>query len=258
MKNITDIQIKQHIIKVVDNELEFDADRYLMSTYKDKILGDKNEGEIDYIAKLIIDDMDRHLLNIEKTNFNINQLDLSSFIDYLKMNFPLKEYLKEAIENNHYQSFICSENCNEILNANLLISSIVRSLHILNLVKEDVRLNLAKKENMLKVENAISTLLNYTNDKQIEYYLKTMNLQERDITVSTIQSCIFCDLYKTLEEMLSSLNKSKIEEITVMIMEQVFDSRKEYRYYKNTEQIIFKGYKLRKFKANKNKYSKFQ
>jgi len=250
MKTITDEQIKQHIIGVVDNELNLFADRHLMNDYKSKILNNKETDAVDYIAKKIIGDMDRNLLNIEKRVFDINKIDLRDLIDYLKSDdFPFKEYLQEAIKNKLYEPGVWSENCNKIIDMNSFISAIVSNLHILNLVKEDERLNLAKKENAEKIENAINTLLDYTNDYQVQYYLKTIRVQTRNITVNTILSCIFCSLYKMLEEMITNLNKSKIQENIIIIMQQVFNTQKEYRYYKNTENINFKGYKLRKFKA---------
>jgi len=234
----------------VDNELEFFVDRDLMNDYKSKILNNKEADAVDYIAKKIISDMDRHSLNIEKRGFDINQIDLSNLIEYLKCDdFPFKEYFQEAIKNKLYKAFILSENSSEIIDMNLFISAIVSNLHILNLVKQDERLNLAKKENAEKIENAINTLLDYTNDNQVQHYLKTIKVQTRNITVNTILSCIFCDLYKILDEALPNLNKSKIQENIIIIMQQVFSTQKEYRYYKNTEKINFKGYKLRKFKA---------
>lgn len=251
MKIITDEQIKQHIINVIDNELKFFVDRHLMNDYKSKILNNREADTIDYIAKIIINDMNRHLMNIEKSNINLNKIDLNSLIKYLKSNdFPFREYLYEAVENKLYKPFMLSENCSEIIDMNLFVSAIVSNLHILNLVEQDERLNLAKKENAKKIENAINTLLDYTNDNQVQHYLKTIKVQTRNITVNTILSCIFCDLYKILEEMLSNLNKSKIQENIKIIMQQVFNTQKEYRYYKKTEKINFKGYKLRKFKAN--------
>jgi len=251
MKNITKEQIKQHIINVLDNEYEFSVDKHLTNDYKSKILNGRNDDAIDYIAKRIIGDIDRHSLNIEKRDFDINQVDLSDLVEYLiSGNFPFKEYLQESIENKLYKSFMFSENIDEIFNMNGLISAIVTNLHILNLVKQNERLNLAKQGNMKKIENAINTLFCFTDDKQVKHYLESIKIQTRDITTSTILSCIFCNLYKILEEMLPDLNKSRIQEDAVIIMQNVFNSTKEYRYYTKIEKIDFKGYKLRKFKAN--------
>lgn len=255
MKNITDEQIKQHIINVMDNELEFFVDRHLMNDYKNKILNNREADTIDYIAEKVISDMDRHLLNIEKSNFDVYKIDLSSLIEYLKSDdFPFKEYFQEAIENKLYKSFIINENCNEILNMNLFISAIVSNLHILNLVKQDERLNIARKRDDKKIKNAIDTLLKYTNDEQVKYYLNSIEMKNRDITRSTILSCIFCSLYKILEEMLPTLSKNSIQDKIQLIMNLIFietTTATDYRYYPNVEIIKYKGYKLRKFIKNK-------
>lgn len=135
-----------------------------------------------------------------------------------------------------------------------MISAIVRNLHICDLVKKAEKMNIAKKRDSKKIKNAIDTLLLYTNDEQIKHYLKTINLPTRDITVSTILSCIFCDIYKICEEIfLNELNKSKILDLTKNIMENVFSCTIDYRPYPDVEIIKYKGYKLRMFKVTKKK-----
>ncbi|MDO8454985.1 MAG: hypothetical protein Q7S59_10485 [Sulfurimonas sp.] len=254
MRNITDEQIKQHIINVVKYEREYFVDKHLMNDYKSKILDGRNENEADYIAKKIISDMDRHLLNIEKTNFDINQIDLSSLIEYLKSNdFPFKEYLQEAILNKYDRTFgIWGDNADFIFGTNSFICRIVEKLHILNLVKQDERLNVARKRDAKRIKNAISTLLDYTNDKQVEYYLKTIKPQTRDITRSTVLSCIFYDLYTILAKMLPTLSKNTIQDKTQSIVNLIFsETVTDYRYYQNIEIIEYKGYKLSKFVKTK-------
>lgn len=256
MSNISKEQIREHIINIVKNENEFFADRHLIEDYKNKISNCREYDELDYIAKIFIDDMERHLLNIEKNNFNIMKLDLKKLIDYLEFsnNNPFYEYLVEAVENKIYTPFACSKNINQILNLNVLISAIVIDLHIYNLVKEAETMNISKKRDSKKIKNAIDTLLLYTNDEQVKHYLKTIKLPTRDITVSTILSCIFCNMYKICENLFSyTMNKSEILSLSKDIMQNVFDSNKDYRPYSEIEMIKYKGYKLRMFKATKQK-----
>lgn len=259
--SITTEDIKQHIINLVNKENEFFTDRHLMNDYKKQILNKANEVTdnqgLDYIAKMIIDDMDRNLLNIEKSNFDIMKIDLTDLVQYLEFNLNdvfneyIGKYLSEAVENKIY-TFGCSENINQILDLNALISAIVTSLHIYYLVNEAERMNSAKKRDSKKIKNAIETLLQHTNDEQVKYYLNTIEVQKRDITVSTVLSCIFCNIYKICEEMfLNKLNKTQILDLTKDIMEKVFYSCKDYRPYSEIEIIKYKGYKLRMFKTTK-------
>jgi hypothetical protein len=143
--SITSEDIKQHIINLVNNENEYLADRHLMNDYQESIIRNRGYDELDYIAKMTIDDMNRNLLNIEKSNFDIMKIDLTDLVEYLEYNFNnvfkeyMNKYLAEAVENKIYTSFAFSENINQILNLNGLIGAIVTSLHIYNLVKEDER-----------------------------------------------------------------------------------------------------------------------
>jgi hypothetical protein len=256
--SITSEDIKQHIINLVNNENESFADRHLMNYYQESIVKNKGYDELDYIAKMTIDDMNRNLLNIEKSNFDIMKIDLTDLVEYLEYNLNsvfkeyMNKYLVEAVQNKIYTSIAFSENINQILNLNGLIGAIVTSLHIYNLVKEDERMNNAKKRDSLKIKNSIETLLQYTNDEQVKHYLNTIEVQKRDITESTVLSCIFCNMYKIYEEMfLNKLNKSEVLDLTKDIMVRVFKSEKDYRPYSEIEIIKYKGYKLRMFKTPK-------
>ncbi|RXI41586.1 hypothetical protein CRU99_09615 [Malaciobacter mytili] len=263
MKDITAEQIREHIINVVKNENEFLADRHIIEDYQNRISNGRGYDELDYIAKIFIDDMERHLLNIEKNNFDIMKIDLDRLVQYLEFNLNdvfskyINHHLVEAITTKNYKAFGSGENIIEILNLNALISAIVTSLHIYNLVKEAEKMNNAKKRDAKKIKNAIETLLQYTNDEQVKYYLNTIEVQNRDITVSTILSCIFCNTYKIYEEMfLNKLNKSEVLDLTKDIMVRVFESEKDYRPYSEIEIIKYQGYKLRMFKNTKKKSNK--
>lgn len=88
--SITSEDIKQHIINLVNNENESFADRDLMNEYKKSILNNANEISnnqgLDYIAEMIINDMNRNLLNIEKSNFDIMKINLTNLVEYLECN----------------------------------------------------------------------------------------------------------------------------------------------------------------------------
>ena len=168
--SITSEDIKQHIINLVNNENESFADRHLMNYYRESIVKNKGYDELDYIAKMTIDDMNRNLLNIEKSNFDIMKIDLTDLVEYLEYNLNsvfkeyMNKYLVEAVENKIYTSIAFSENINQILNLNGLIGAIVTSLHIYNLVKEDERMNNSKKRDSIKIKNSIKTLLHISEN----------------------------------------------------------------------------------------------
>ena len=256
MKEITNEQIEQHIISFAKNELSTSTD--LMKKYKKTIVEKsnkmRNDNNLDYIAKRIVDDMDRNLLNIEKNNFDIKQIDLSKLIDYLKSdNFPLKDILFENINNKQLEMWGWGEDIFERIETNSLVSSIVNYIHILNLVANDEKQNLSKKRDADKIKNAIDTLLKYSNDEQVKYYLQSIEVRNRAVTTKTILSCIFCNLYKSIEESYPTHKKSFILDFAKSIMYYVFDDNSDYREYESIEHINYKGYKLRKFIENKSK-----
>lgn len=252
MIEISKEQIKEHIINVT--KYEFSASTDLMGEYKEIILAKSKEkrldgdDNLDYVAKKIIGDMDRTLSNLELNNFDIKKIDLNCLVEYLiSDNFPLKEILKEAISDKQVTMCGWGENIFEILDMNGLLSSIVNDIHILNLVSNDEKQNLSRKRDSKKVKSAIDTILNYSNDEQLKFYLQSIEIKDRAITTKTILSCIFCSLYKSIEE--SHTNKSKvfILDFTKSIMYYVFDDSSDYRVYDNLEYIKYKGYNLRKF-----------
>lgn len=124
MKDITAEQIREHIINVVKNENEFLADRHIIEDYQNRISNGRGYDELDYIAKIFIDDMERHLLNIEKNNFDIMKIDLDRLVQYLEFNLNdvfnkyVNHYLVEAITTKNYKAFDSGENIIEILNLN--------------------------------------------------------------------------------------------------------------------------------------------
>lgn len=239
--------IKEYIIELFHNKNEFLVDRVLFEKYEKIIKDSEPYEEMNYIQESVIGDIKRHYLNKSKDNFNIDKIDLSSMIDYINSNdFPFYKYLEEAVKYTH--SFVGGENYSRILDTQSLIKSLVTNLHILNLVRKDELENLARKRDSNKVLTAIDTLIKYSNDEQVKYYLETIEVRETAITEKTVLSCIFCDEFKILEEMFSEETKSNIVKMTNNIMIHVFSSSKDYRPYPNIEVIEYKGYKLRKFK----------
>jgi hypothetical protein len=201
-----------------------------------------------FVKKYIIDSIDRNIENFKFTNFEIDEGQISNIINYIE---KIKDkdffiYFNEAIEENFINSGF-SENIDELLLIVSLISSILTFLHILELYKEDEKMLIVKKRDKQKIKNAIDLLSIYSNDSNVLHYLKIIDIYEKEISRETLLSCFFCSITKNISETFPKMTNYKNEELAKEIMYYIFDSKKEYRIYKNIEKIEYKGYFLKRY-----------
>lgn len=242
-------EIISYIVELHNNRL-IPLDENLFNDVKKHI---KNKyGESTYIKKHILDNIDRNINKSKRVfSYKISNDDIEIVTDYIRFIMDNEDhifrlYVIEAINERIYH-WGFSENINEILFIVGLFESILQYLHIIKLHDNDEKLLIVKKRDKKKIKDAIDLLSNYTNDPNVEYYLKTIDVYERDLTKETLNSCFFCTFSLIIKEAFPQLSNKEIEEFSKEVMREVFEIEKDFRIYNNIEYITYKNYKLRRF-----------
>lgn len=237
-------------IQELHNKQLLPGDINLFKSIKKHIIN--KYGESSYIKKYITDNIERNIEKLKRFEiYQIEKDDIDIIADYIELvindkNHIFRPYLIEAIkEKIFYNGF--SENISEIISITGILDNIMDKLHILKLHDEDEKLLIIKKRDKKKIKDAIEVLTTYTNDPNVEHYLKTIDIYEKNLTKETLLSCAFCNLTFIIKESFTNLKKKEIEDLSKEIMKEIFLSEKDYRIYNNVEYIQYKNYKLRKF-----------
>jgi len=157
---------------------------------------------------------------------------------------PLQVYMKEAISQDSVIT-VWGDNGSQILSVNGLISNIILSFKKLQAINDDEKMIIVKKRDKHKIDHAISLIKMISDDVHLLHHLN--NIKHKPIITKTkILSSMFYQFTKCLEDDFY-FNKSQIEKYANDIMTQVFDSKKDYRVYKNSEDFRYKGFYLTRY-----------
>ena len=254
-------------IKLICNTTNTSLDEDLMKSVKKHILK-KDKFNNEYIKKHIIADIDRKIGNFEKDkDFVLDDNTIERIANYLQriINEEEKHFFyqfretiirairdKEGIsfENNKINRCAIWSDEDEIIHLFIfIIENIKLYAYLLKLCDEDEKFNLNKKRDSKKIDNAICTLKNYTNDLNLIYYLNDLQIHKRDVTRETIYSCMFCNITLIIKECYPELSNYKLEEIARPIISHTLNivEMKDYRIFEYTKIIEYKGYKLKQY-----------
>ncbi len=246
------MKIKTEDIHRYINELQDDniIDIYILNDIKELIYS-KYGKDSSYINNTVIGHIDRQSSYIKKTDFkgNLDKISLENFteyIDYLlgdETNY-FHNYMKEAIEN----TFVTSgwgEDVKNILSFTGILQQIRRHLKILDLIKQDEENKITKKSDTKKknLNDAIKLLSEYTSNPHLLYHLKELDIEEKTISQTIALSSFF---YQYTDIIHNRFDATKSEAISLArdIMSYVFNDDSDYRIYKHTRSIQYRGLTL--------------
>jgi len=248
-------QIRTYLINSFNDRDHCLIDKSVLEEHKMRIqIKEKNE-KLNYIDQLITNDINRHIVNITKNNFNVDKLNIDNLVMYLVMtDNPFIESIQKIIDNDlNVTCFHWIEDFEDSDLINAFILQTIEYIHLCELVNMDIRMNQAKKENIVKINNAMATLLEFTNDEQVKHYIGTITNIKQAFTETTLHSCIFCGLFHSLLEVYPNKNEAFVLDIANDIMKIVFQSEKYYRKHKFIQDINYKGYTLKKFQDKRER-----
>lgn len=179
---------------------------------------------------------------------------IEEILSYDDGNHILKPYLKEAIEGYFVPrlgNMPGTDGNNKEQFGSHIITKIFFCFELLNINDKDHKLNLAKKRDYKKIRNATMLLSQYTNSPHIRRTLETISKNNYTPTKTEILSCVFYIIANTVNSYLNLPKKiipnSEIEFLAKEIMQMVFNAKKDYRIYINTQNIRYKNFTLKKY-----------
>ena len=204
-----------------------------------------------YVNNHVIEHIDREITAIDQNSINhiISDENIQILSQYIKdilddADHPLKEYLHEAINQDSVIQ-VWGDNINQILSINGLMENIILKFGILQLIEKDEKKLIVMKRDQHKISEAVELLKTVSTDVHLLHSLEKVETRKKT-TRTKILSCFFYQFTKLLDHDFS-FSKGKIQKLSTDIMTQVFDSKKDYRIYKNTESFEYKGYYLTRY-----------
>ncbi len=244
----------QHYIDTLSHNVT-PYDIILLEEIKDHIFSKYNT-RIDFINQHVIDPIDRKISNTLKfySNQQIEAQYLESLIYYIESILDDKNHsfnipLQEAIKQNVTDTAI-GEHTEQILIIVDILRITIKNIKILEVFEADEKALLTQKRDNAKIENAINILLDYSEDENLLYHLKQIQINDMGISRSKLLSSFFYNYTKIITRG-NLVNRTQAVQMSKDLISQIFNSNKDYRIYSHTEIFQYKNLQLTRYTSNK-------
>jgi hypothetical protein len=183
-----------------------------------------------------------------KSHIELSDEHYSSLYGYIKkikdnnshyFHTPAVNLIKDTKVYQAGKAFYGGEETDREMRTQNIFTNIISDLKILQMFEEDEKQLLTKKRDKCKIDNAIETILKYTDDPHIQYYLGRIENKEETISKPLLLSSFFYH-YTMIFLKVHELKKTQSRELSAEIMNDIFGAETDYRILKNTKEIKYR------------------